>query len=98
MWKLCPHFPDTVVRDGQWNSRLRMFRYAVLTQAAVVAGILAGWTCPVKVDLTDAADVVLGNVPSPGRDRVPLLNFHFHDGEPVGWRNASKRGIRPGTY
>ena len=50
-----------------------------LTKAAVVAGILARRTRPVKVYLTDAADVVLGNIPLPCGDGIPLLDGDFHD-------------------
>ena len=28
--------------------------------------------------LADTADVVVGNVPSPGRYRIPLLDLDFH--------------------
>lgn len=35
------------------------------------------------MDLADATDVVLWDIPSPGRDRVPLLDSDLH-GE---WRS-----------
>lgn len=53
-----------------------------LTDAAVVAGISAGRTRPIEVDLANATDVVFGNVPPPGRDGVPLLDLDLHlDGQ-----------------
>jgi hypothetical protein len=50
-----------------------------LTKTAVVAGILAGRTRPVKVHLADAANIVLWYVPPPRRDRVPLGDADLHD-------------------
>lgn len=32
------------------------------------------------MDLADAADVVLWEIPAPGRDRVPLRDLDLHDG------------------
>lgn len=55
-----------------------------LTQAARITGIFASRTRPVEVDLADATDVVLRNVPSPGSDRVPLLDGDFHGDSPLG--------------
>lgn len=54
-----------------------------LTQAAIVARVFARRTRAVEVDLADATDVVLWDIPSPGRDRVPLLDSDLH-GE---WRS-----------
>ena len=48
------------------------------TEAAFISGKPAGWACAVEVDLADAADVVLGYVPSPGRHGVPLLDPDLH--------------------
>lgn len=76
IWKLCPHFPDTTAY-GQHDTRESGALYA-LTQWAVVAGVFACGTCPIKVDLTDATNIVFGNVPSPGRDRVPLFDLDLH--------------------
>lgn len=49
-----------------------------LTKATVVAGILARGTRPVKVHLTDTADVVLGDIPLPCGDGIPLFDGDFH--------------------
>lgn len=50
-----------------------------LTKAAVIARVFACWACAVKVDLADAADVVLGDIPPPRRDGVPAGNLDLHD-------------------
>ena len=55
-----------------------MQKKRMLTEAAVVAGILARRTGPVEVDLADTADIVFGEIPSPRRDGVPLLDLDFH--------------------
>ena len=51
-----------------------------LTQGTIVAGIFACWTCAIKMDLADPADIVFGNVPPPGRDGVPLFDLDLHWG------------------
>lgn len=48
------------------------------TQAAIISRIFAGRTCPIEMDLADSTHVVVGNVPSPGSNGVPLSNFDFH--------------------
>ena len=48
------------------------------TQLALVARILAGRAGAVELDAADAAHVVLGHVPAPRRDRVPLLDGDLH--------------------
>ena len=48
------------------------------TESAVVAGIFAGGTRAVELHSADAADVVLGHVPSPGGHRVPFFDGDFH--------------------
>lgn len=50
------------------------------TQSAVVSGIFARRTGPVKLDATDAAHLVLGHVPSPCCHGIPLFDRDFHDG------------------
>lgn len=56
----------------------REIKKGILTKATVVAGILARRTRPVKVHLTDTADVVLGDIPLPCGDGIPLLDGDFH--------------------
>lgn len=51
---------------------------AGLTQRTVVTGEFAGWTGPVELYATDAADFVVGHVPVPGRDGVPFFDADFH--------------------
>ena len=57
-----------------------------LTQGTVVAGIFASWACAVEMDLADAADIVFGYVPPPGRDGVPLFDLDLHWGDGVQMR------------
>ena len=49
------------------------------TQTAVIAREFTRRTSAVEVNLADAADVVLGDIPAPSGDRIPIgdLNFHF---------------------
>lgn len=49
-----------------------------LTEAAVVAGVFASRASAVKMHLADTADVVLWEIPAPGRDRVPLRDLDLH--------------------
>jgi hypothetical protein len=51
-----------------------------LTQGAIIARVFACWTCAVEVHLADTADVVFGDIPSPGRDGVPLFDPDLHLG------------------
>jgi hypothetical protein len=48
------------------------------TQAAIISWILARWTCAIEVYLADSADVVVGDIPSPCRYRVPLPDLDLH--------------------
>lgn len=48
------------------------------TQGTIVTGKLAGGTGAVELDATDAADIVVGHVPAPGSDGVPLFEGNFH--------------------
>jgi hypothetical protein len=49
-----------------------------LTKTALIPRISTCGAGSIEVDLTDAADIVLGEIPSPRRDGVPLLDLHFH--------------------
>ena len=59
---------------GSWRE-LKLSRH---TQAALVSGISACWAGSVEMDLADAADIVFGDIPSPGRHGVPLLDRDLH--------------------
>lgn len=48
------------------------------TQSTIIPRILACRTSSVKLDATDAADVVFGHVPAPGGDGVPFFDCDFH--------------------
>jgi len=50
-------------------------------QAAVISRIFARRTGAVKVHLADAADVVLGDIPTPGGHRVPSSDLNLHAGD-----------------
>lgn len=47
-------------------------------QAAIISRVFARRTCTIEMHLADTADVVVGNVPSPGRYCIPLLDLDFH--------------------
>lgn len=49
-----------------------------LTQAAVIAGVFACWASAVKMNLTNATHVVLGDVPTPSSYGVPFLYGDSH--------------------
>lgn len=49
-----------------------------LTQRTIVPRIFACRACTIKLYSTDATDVVLGLVPSPGSYRIPLPDGHLH--------------------
>lgn len=53
-----------------------------LTQCTVITREFARRTRAIELNTTDAADVVLGHVPPPGRDGVPLLDSDLHYGCP----------------
>lgn len=67
--QLARHFIATTLRE---------IERGILTKATVVAGILARRTRPVKVHLTDTADVVFGDIPLPCGDGIPLFDGDFH--------------------
>jgi hypothetical protein len=48
------------------------------TQTAIVAWVFACWTCAIEMDLADTTNVVVGDIPSPRRHCVPLLDFDLH--------------------
>lgn len=48
------------------------------TQAAIIAWVFASRTSAVEMDLADTTDVVVGDIPSPCRHRVPLLDLDLH--------------------
>lgn len=78
---------------GLWSVKsLSTCRLYAPTKRAIVAGVFAGWACPIKVDLADATNIVFGNVPAPGRDGVPLLDLDFHFGVGVAARAGSRVG------
>lgn len=47
-------------------------------KCTVVSGILARRACRVELHAADSTQVVLGHVPAPGRNGVPLLDGDFH--------------------
>ncbi|KAM3078245.1 hypothetical protein ACMFMF_004651 [Clarireedia jacksonii] len=49
-----------------------------LTQAAIITGILASRTSPIKVYLTNTADIIVRNIPPPCRDGIPSSNLYLH--------------------
>lgn len=49
-----------------------------LTQAAVIAGVFACWASAVKMNLTNATHVVLGDVPTPSSYGIPFLYGDSH--------------------
>ena len=78
MWKLWPHFPDTVADFNQIR-RISIGNIIIRTQTAIISGVFACRACPIEINLADATHVVIGDVPSPGRYRTPLSNFNLHD-------------------
>ena len=48
------------------------------TQRAIITREFAGWTGPVELNATDPTDVVVGHVPAPGCDGVPLFDGDLH--------------------
>lgn len=59
---------------------------SILTEAAIVTGKFACRAGSVKLGLTDATNVVFGQVPSPCGYAVPLLNLDLHTATRVGDR------------
>lgn len=57
---------------------IRPITDCLLTDAAVIAWIFARRTCAIKGNLTDTTDVVLGEIPSPSPNGVPLLDGDLH--------------------
>jgi hypothetical protein len=76
IWKLCPHLPETGVCVSSEKSRRR--KEGALTQDAIISGVFACWTCTIEVDLADAADVVVGNIPSPCSYGIPFPDLDLH--------------------
>lgn len=76
IWKLCPHLPETIsiINDRSRYCTQKLIR----TQTAIIPWVFTSRTGTIKVDLTDSADVVVGDVPSPCSHRVPLANLDFH--------------------
>jgi hypothetical protein len=61
IWKLWPHFPDTEAELGKPSEKpIYGLWHAALTDSAFIARISTCRACAVKIDLADAADVVLG--------------------------------------
>ena len=50
----------------------------VHTQGTVIAGEFAGRTRPIELHATYPADLVVGHVPAPDRNSVPLFNGSLH--------------------
>lgn len=48
------------------------------TQSTVIPREFARWASAVELDATDPTDVVVGHVPAPGCDGIPLLDCDFH--------------------
>jgi hypothetical protein len=76
------------------------------TERTVIARKLAGWTSAVKLNATDATDLILRHVPAPGCNRIPFLDRDLHlrtkskkkrymitEGELDGSRNDYHRSI-----
>ena len=61
-----------------------------LTEATVVSRILACWTCAIKLDLADTADVVFRQIPPPCRNGVPLFDGDFHAAGVCRWLSKSQ--------
>jgi hypothetical protein len=79
------------------------------TKAAVIPRVFAAGARSVEVDLTNATNVVFGEVPSPGRHGVPLLDLDLHCGSVWAIKDAiatlerrnqnqnnMKTGLKPG--
>jgi hypothetical protein len=62
----------------------RPCRYGGHTQAAVISRIFACRTSAIKIYLTDATDVVVGDVPSPCSHSIPSLELDLHSACAVG--------------
>lgn len=83
MWKLCPHFPDTadrVVISKHPPVNIERFSRVMeeLTQTTVISWIFASRTCAIKVNLTDTANIVVWDIPSPGSHGVPFPDSDLH--------------------
>lgn len=48
------------------------------TERTIITGKFAGRTSTVKLDSTDPTDFVIGHIPTPGGDGVPLFDGDFH--------------------
>jgi hypothetical protein len=48
------------------------------TQAAVIAWVFACRACAIEMNLTDTADIIVGDVPSPCSYRMPLPDCDLH--------------------
>jgi hypothetical protein len=76
IWKLCPHLPETGVCVSFEESWRR--KEGALTQGTIISGVFACWTCTIEVDLADAADVVVGDIPLPNSYRIPCYELDLH--------------------
>lgn len=66
------------------------------TQRAIITREFAGWTGPVELNATDPTDVVVGHVPAPGCDGIPLFDGDLHGAEGYSqW--GLKRRVRTGS-
>lgn len=69
------YFPRNCVishyRGSGWTRR-------VLTQRAVIARKLAGWTGSIELDAADTTDFILRHIPMPSSDGVPFFKRDLH--------------------
>lgn len=65
------------------------------TKGAVIAREFAGGTGAIKLNATDTAHLILGHVPAPRGDRMPLLdgNLHGCEEETMRLQKKSRRSI-----
>ena len=82
IWNEWPHFPST---GHHWTyvsydfMKVSIPRSRLLhTERTVIARKLAGWTSAVKLNATDATDLILRHVPAPGCNRIPFLDRDLH--------------------
>ena len=70
--------PETVHRSA---FQLLQIDAPILTQATIIPWVFASRTCAIKVYLTNSADVVVWNIPSPRSYRIPFPDLDLHRSE-----------------